>query len=37
MDHAAVFFVDDADHLTRDDPTMEPMFARGDVENGAQH
>lgn len=36
-EHPAIFFITDDDLLTRDDPTMEPMFGRSDVEDGAQH
>ena len=29
--HPAVFFVDDTDRLTRDDPSMDPMFGRDEI------
>ncbi len=32
--HAGVFFYGPGYQLTRDDPSMEPMFDRADIENG---
>jgi len=37
QEHAAIFFVDENDHLTRDDPTIEPLFGRSEVEDGDRH
>lgn len=34
--HAAVFFFDDEFHLTRDDPSMDPMFGRSEVAGGGR-
>jgi hypothetical protein len=35
-EHAAVFFYDGDYQLTRDDPSMEPMFGRGELAEGSR-
>lgn len=35
-EHAGLFFVDENNQLHRDDPTVEAMWGRDEIENGAQ-
>jgi hypothetical protein len=33
-EHPGFFYVDDSDRLTRDDPSMDPMFTRNEIAGG---